>query len=184
MLDAAVRDIGQAARVEELSPGLSKVELQGELPLGWCGNLAAGLSLRGVSIVRGHAERQGTGWSVVLEVQAEDGADPREIDFKSLAMEKAQETNVAPRLESFVLTLPRRSGSVELTVRGPDRRGFLAALLERLAQLGLFPERISVETVHTMAADTFWLQAAGGQPPTERAIEALREFLRGVTSSG
>lgn len=184
MLDAVVADTGQAARVEELSPGLSRVELQGDLPLGWCGNLAAGLSQRGVSIVRGHAERQGTGWNVVLEVQAEDGADPRAIDFHTLATKSVEESNGAPRLESFVLTLPRRGAAVELTVRGPDRRGFLAAFLERLALLGLFPERISVETVHGMAADTFWLQAAGGQPPTERAIDALREFLRGVTSSG
>ena len=83
-----------------------------------------------------------------------------------------------------MLTLPRRSAAVELTVRGPDRRGFLAALLEKLAALGLFPERISVETVHTMAADTLWLQGVAGQPPTERSIESLREFLRGVTSSG
>jgi len=184
MLDAAARDTGKAAQVVELTEGAARVEFHGELPLGWCGNLAAALSRRGVSILRGHAERQGTGWDVVLEVQAEEGADPSQLDFAALALEGTQETNGAPRLESFVLTLPRRSAAVELTVRGPDRRGFLAALLERLALLGLFPERISVETVHSMAADTFWLQAAGGQPPTERSIEALREFLRGVTSSG
>jgi len=184
MLDAVVRETGQAAQVVELEAGVARVELHGDLPLGWCGNLAAGLSRRGVSIVRGHAERKGTGWDVVLEVQAEDGTDPREIDFATLAAENTQETNGAPRLESFVLTLPRRSAAVELTVRGPDRRGFLAALLERLALLGLFPDRISVETVHGMAADTLWLHAVGGQPPTERAIEALREFLRGVTGSG
>jgi len=184
MLDAAARVAGKAAEVAELSAGVARVEFHGDLPLGWCGNLASGLSRRGLSIVRGHAERQGTGWDVVLEVQAEEGADPREIDFVALASESTQETNGAPRLESFVLTLPRRSAAVELTVRGPDRRGFLAALLERLALLGLFPERISVETVHSMAADTLWLHAVGGQPPTERSIEALREFLRGVTSSG
>jgi predicted amino acid-binding ACT domain protein len=184
MLDAAPVT-GQPAQVVELSAGVARVELHGELPLGWCGNLAAALSQRGVSIVRGNAERQGTGWSVVLEVQAEEGVDPRELDFATLAAETSRESHGAPRLESFVLTLPRRrSAAVELTVRGADRRGFLAALLEKLAALGLFPERISVETVNTMAADTLWLQGVGGQPPTDRSIEALREFLRGVTSSG
>ncbi|HEX5100601.1 MAG TPA: hypothetical protein VFV94_13925 [Polyangiaceae bacterium] len=183
MLDAA-RVTGQPTQVVELSEGVARVELHGELPLGWCGNLAAALSQRGVSIVRGNAERQGTGWNVILEVRAEEGVDPRQLDFATLAAESSQETNGAPRLESFVLTLPRRSAAVELTVRGPDRRGFLAALLEKLAALGLFPERISVETVHTMAADTLWLQGVAGQPPTERSIESLREFLRGVTSSG
>lgn len=181
MLDVAARVQGPATQVVEVAAGLAKVELHGDLPLGWCGKLAAALSRRGVSIVRGNAQRQGTGWDVVLEVQAEPGVDPRDFDFAALAAEESPDSNGAPRLESFVLTLPRRGAAVELTVRGPDRRGFLAALLERLASLGLFPERISVETVHTMAADTLWLNSAGGQPPTERSIEALREFLRGVT---
>jgi hypothetical protein len=183
MLDVAARVTGQAAQVVELSAGLARVELHGELPLGWCGKLAAALSRRGVSIVRGNAERVGTGWKATLEVQSEDGTDPRELDFAALASEDSPDSNGPLRLESFVLTLPRRSAAVELTVRGPDRRGFLAALLERLGALGLFPERISVETVLGMASDTLWLNAVGGQPPTERSIDALREFLRGVTGS-
>jgi hypothetical protein len=56
-------------------------------------------------------------------------------------------------------------------------------LLERLAQLGLFPERINAETVHGMAVDTLTLHAVAGNAPTERSIDALREFLRGVTGS-
>jgi hypothetical protein len=135
-----------------------------------------------VSILRGNAERQGDAWRVVLEVAAEDGADPRELDFAALASEAAPEVEGSVRLESFVLNLPMR-GAVELTVRGPDRRGFLATLLDRLAVLGLFPERISVETVHGMASDTFWLQADGGQRPTARTLDSLREFLRSVTGS-
>jgi hypothetical protein len=182
MLDAA-RVTGQDSEVVEVSPGVARVELKGELPLGWCGNLAGALSRRGVSILRGNAERQGTGWAVVLEVTSEDGKDARELDFMALAHEANPEPQGAVRLESFVLNMPRRSAAVELTLRGPDRRGFLAALLERLAGLGLFPERISIETVHGMAADTLSLHAVGGQPPTERSMAALREFLRSVTGS-
>jgi hypothetical protein len=158
------------------------VELKGELPLGWCGNLAGALSRRGVSILRGNADRDGTGWNVVLEVIAEGGTDPRELDFAALASEASPDSPSTLRLESFVLTLPRR-GAPELTVRGPDRRGFLAALLDRLAALGLFPSRISVETVHGMATDTLWLHGTGGEPPKDRSVDALREFLRSVTGS-
>ena len=67
MLDAA-RVTGQASQVVELSPGVARVELNGELPLGWCGNLAGALSRRGVSILRGNADQQSTVWNVVLEV--------------------------------------------------------------------------------------------------------------------
>lgn len=181
MLDAA-RVTGQASQVVELSRGIARVELKGELPLGWCGNLAGALARRGVSILRGNAEREGTGWNVLLEVIPEDGVNPRELDFAALAAEGSPEPqSAAPRLESFVLTIPRRGAPVELTVRGADRRGFLAALLDRLAALGLFPSRISVETVHGVAADTLWLQGPGAEAPTDRSIDALREFLRSVT---
>lgn len=180
MLDAAREVVRPAARAEELGDGVARIELRGEFPLGWCGNLAAGLSRRGVSVVRGTAERDGTGWHAVFEVLCEGGS-VKELDLAALACEPSPESEGSVRLESFVLNVPRRSKAVELTVRAPDRTGFLAALLERLALLGLFPERISAETVHGMAVDTLTLHAAGGNAPTERAIDALREFLRGVT---
>ncbi len=91
MLEVAARVTRPAAQVVELSLGISRVELHGELPLGWCGKLAGALSRRGVSILRGHAERQGTGWDVVLEVQAEAGIDPRDLDFAKLSAEENPE---------------------------------------------------------------------------------------------
>jgi hypothetical protein len=182
MLDAAREVVRPAARAEDLGDGVARVELNGDLPLGWCGNLAAALSRRGVSVVRGTAEREGTGWRAVFEVVS-DGGSVKDLDFAALACEPSPDSEGAVKLESFVLNMPRRSAAVELTVRGPDRTGFLAALLERLALLGLFPERISAETVHGMAVDTLTLQAAGGNAPTERSIDALREFLRGVTGA-
>lgn len=179
MLDVA-RVTEKASQRVEVTRGVARVELDGELPLGWCGNLAGALSRRGVSILRGHAERRGTGWSVALEVASEHGTDPRELDFAALAHEASPEPQGPPRLESFVLDMPRRSAAVELTVRGPDRRGFLAALLDRLALLGLFPARISVETVHGTASDTLWLESTGGQAPTDASLHALRDFLHGA----
>jgi hypothetical protein len=183
MLDAVRSTPRPAARGEALTEKVARVELEGELPLGWLGNLASGLSRRGVSIVRGSAERQGKGWHAAFEVIADESqtAHPKDLDFVSFALEEAPDSSGPVVLESFVLNVPRRGTAIELTVRGRDRRGFLAALLERLALLGLFPERISVETVHGSAADTFWLQSLGGSAPTSGSIDALREFLRGVT---
>jgi hypothetical protein len=183
MLDAGHVGKHPAARGEALDGRTARVELEGELPLGWLGNLASGLARRGVSIVRGSAERQGTGWQCSFEVVSEevDGAHPKDLGFVALALEEAPEGAGPVVLESFILNVPRRSGAVELTVRGRDRPGFLAALLGRLSLLGLYPERISVETVHDAAADTLYLHALGGAAPTPGAIDALREFLRGVT---
>jgi hypothetical protein len=183
MLDAVHVVKHPAARGEALDGRTARVELEGDLPLGWLGNLASGLARRGVSIVRGAAERSGTGWRSTFEVisdEAETG-HPKDIDFVSLAQEEAPESSAPVVLESFVLNVPRRSSAIELTVRGRDRRGFLGALLARLALLGLYPERISVETVHGAATDTLYLQGLGGTAPTARTIDSLREFLRGVT---
>lgn len=183
MLDAARDVIRPAAKATVLDGGAARVELRGELPLGWCGNLAAGLSRRKVSITRGSADREGSSWNAVFEVVSEAGPLPTDLDYAALALEETAEQGAAIRLESFVLTTPRRGAAVELTVRAPDRTGFLAALLDRLALLGLFPGRISVETVHGSAVDTIWLHAVGGLAPTERSIDSLREFLRGVTGT-
>jgi hypothetical protein len=185
MLDAVRMTQRPAARGEALTDRAARVELEGELPVGWLGNLASGLARRGVSIVRGSAERQGKGWRAAFEVVSDESqpTHPKDLDFVSFALEDGTDGSDPVTLESFVLNVPRRSTAIELTVRGRDRRGFLAALLERLALLGLFPERISVETVHGSAADTFWLHSLGGSAPTARSIDALRQFLRGVTSS-
>ena len=61
MLDAVPMTQRPAARGEALTEKAARVELEGELPVGWLGNLASALSTRGVSIVRGSAERQGKG---------------------------------------------------------------------------------------------------------------------------
>jgi hypothetical protein len=185
MLDAVPMTQRPAARGEALTEKAARVELEGELPVGWLGNLASGLARRSVSIVRGSAERQGKGWRAAFEVVADESqpGHPKDLDFVAFALEEADDVTEPVVLESFVLNVPRRSTAIELTVRGRDRRGFLAALLERLGQLGLFPERISVETVHGAAADTFWLHALGGLAPTPRSVDALREFLRGVTNT-
>jgi len=183
MLDAVAIAKHPAARGEALDARTARVELEGDLPLGWLGNLASGLSRRGVSIVRGSAERLGSGWRSSFEVVTDDPdtTHPKDLDHVALALEEAPESSAPVVLESFILNVPLRGAAVELTVRGRDRTGFLAALLGRLALLGLYPERISVETVHGAAADTFFLQGLGGTPPTSRTVDSLREFLRGVT---
>lgn len=171
-------------RVEPRDTGGAKVELKGELPTGWCGKLAAALSRRGVSIVRGSASAEGQGWHGLFEVTAEPAVALAELDFWALVNEPVEEHDGLLRLESFVLTTSRNLPTVELSVRGPDRTGFLAALLEHLGTLGLVPERISVETVDGSAADTLWLRGADGKTPKESSLGPLRELLRTASQRG
>jgi hypothetical protein len=171
-------------RVEPQKAGGAKVELKGELPAGWCGQLAAALSRRGVSIVRGSASAEGTGWYGLFEVAAGPEVLLPELDYWALVNEPVAEHDGILRLESFVLTTSRNMPTVELSVRGPDRTGFLAALLEHLATLGLEPERISVETVDGSAADTLWLRASDGKIPKESSLGPLRDLLRTASQRG
>lgn len=171
-------------RVELRDAGGAKVELKGELPHGWCGKLAAALSRRGVSIVRGSASAEGPGWYGLLEVTAGPEVKLDELDYWVLVNEPAAEPDGVLRLESFVLTTSRNVPTVELSVRAPDRTGFLAALLDHLATLGLEPERISVETVDGSAADTLWLRSTDGKTPKESSLGPLRELLRTASQSG
>ena len=78
---------------------------------------------------------------------------------------------------------PESGPYVFLEVRGPDRVGFLGSLLERLRDIGLFPEQMSVETWAGQARDTFYLRSArpGARPRSEdaaRELAALLEPLR------
>src|SRR5688572_25705504 len=94
-------------RVELRDAGGAKVELKGELPHGWCGQLAAALSRRGVSIVRGSASAEGPGWYGLLEVTAGPEVKLDELDYWELVNEPPAEPDGVLRLESFVLTTSR-----------------------------------------------------------------------------
>ena len=134
--------------------------------------------------MRGSASAEGQGWYGLLEVTADPEVKLAELDYWELVNEPAAEPDGVLRLESFVLTTSRNVPTVELSVRAPDRTGFLAALLDHLATLGLEPERISVETVDGSAADTLWLRSTDGKTPKESSLGPLRELLRTASQRG
>ncbi|PKN59554.1 MAG: hypothetical protein CVU53_07620, partial [Deltaproteobacteria bacterium HGW-Deltaproteobacteria-11] len=86
--------------------------------------------------------------------------DANRIDFLGLALD---ESDTAPATDitliEFSIGEPEKhNGALYLEVRAADQLGFLAALLNRLAFLFLFPEEMTVETVKGTAVDRFRLK--------------------------
>jgi len=153
--------------------GLQAVKLSGELPPGWCGNLAVALSHRKISIVRGFARRVvDHRWIAELHVlPSEPRAGLSEAEYLSLAWSPpAPEPPAEIALDSYYV-------DSSLEVHGYDRVGFLASLLGRLAALALRPEQISLETWDGRALDAFHLKDAAGGPPKPETARALSQAL-------
>jgi UTP:GlnB (protein PII) uridylyltransferase len=82
-------------------------------------------------------------------------------------------------LVDFSLGEPEQhNGALYLEVRAADQLGFLAALLNHIAFMFLFPEEMSIETVNGTALDRFRLKGIGGTPPSPTARAALQRKLR------
>jgi len=161
--------------------GLQAVKLSGELPPGWCGNLAVALSHRKISIVRGFARRVvDHRWIAELHVlPSEPRAGLSEAEYLSLAWSPpAPEPPAEIALDSYYVDSSPESGQyLFLEVHGYDRVGFLASLLGRLAALALRPEQISLETWDGRALDAFHLKDAAGGPPKPETARALSQAL-------
>lgn len=172
----------------ELRPtpsGNLELKLWGRFPPGWAGALSGGLSRKGISINRGSAKKVQTTWQAVFEIEASRcPTDPHRIDFLALALD---ESDAAPAtafsLSGFSLGDPERhNGALYLEVRAADQLGFLAALLNRLAFLFLFPEEMHIETVNGTAVDRFLLKGIGGTPPSPTASAALQRKLQDLVA--
>ena len=79
------------------------------------------------------------------------------------------------------LRIERGDGrAARIHVGGPDRIGFLATVLDRMAFCGLYPHELSVRTrPDGRAEDRFEVLGVGGAPPTPAALEVLEKRLRG-----
>jgi hypothetical protein len=150
------------ARVQARGAGMYTLRLEGAFPDGWCGRVSLGLSRASLSVVRGFARRiDGGGWVSEFHLLAQDGlSDPRALDTLAFANAPAAPGPPVPiTLDSYYVDGSPESGPyVFLEVRGPDRVGFLGSLLERLRDIGLHPEQMSVETWGGQARDTFYLR--------------------------
>lgn len=160
--------------------GNFEVKIWGKFPPGWIGSLSSGLSRHKISIIRGKAKKSLTYWETVFEVEKTRFAtDPGKLDFLALA----QEENVtspehAFSITQFILEPPEKhNGALYLEVKAQDQLGFLGNLLNSLAFLTLFPEEISIDTVHGKIFDKFWIKGLGGNPPSATAQAALKRKL-------
>jgi hypothetical protein len=170
-------------RVTPRGGGTYSLRLEGVFPDGWCGRLSLGLSGANISVIRGFARRiDGGAWVAEFHLLSQDGvADPRTVDAVAFANAPAAPGPPVPiMLDSYYVDGSPESGPyVFLEARGPDRVGFLGSLLERLRELWLFPEQMSVETWGGQARDTFYLRPArpGARVRSEEAARDLAVVL-------
>ncbi len=154
-------------------PGTSEVHIEGELPVGWAGSLAAGLRTRGVGIEALSGRLEGGSWDVTFHLAVEPTA--LALDLEALrawfAYDPAPTTAPTLELESFRLK-PTAAGTAEVTLESADRMGLLADALHVFAAHALFPIALDVRTERGRAIDWFELQSVGGQV-SGRTLDAL-----------
>jgi hypothetical protein len=170
----------------ECSPdgGFWRLRIWGWFPPDWCGNLSLHCYAARLSVLGAEARRVRTSlWAGVflLEPSAR-GASPRAHDFVHMARHRP--TGVAKPVAISIESLRVEPGAggraARIHVGGPDRIGFLAAVLERMAFCGLHPHELSVRTTADgRAEDRFEVHGVGGAPPTPAALEAALKQLRG-----
>ncbi|HXK25889.1 MAG TPA: hypothetical protein VMS55_24695 [Myxococcota bacterium] len=169
----------------ECSPDgvLWRLCIWGWFPPEWCGNLSLHCYAARLSVLAAEARRVRTSlWAGVFLLEPSPcGASPRAHDFVHMARHRP--TGVAKPVAISIEDLrvePGASGAARIHVGGPDRIGFLATVLDRMAFCSLYPHELSVRTTPDgRAEDRFLVQGVGGAPPTPAALEALERRLRG-----
>ncbi|MET0793908.1 MAG: hypothetical protein ABW061_20480 [Polyangiaceae bacterium] len=179
--DASKAQPESGAHVTRTGQGTHRVELWGNLPVGWLSNFTRGTARMSLDIVRGVARRSPLRrWSATFEMRGTSDAIVQRIDFLELARVGGESPLSIP-LELLRFDLTRsteREGTLELRVGAPDRVGFLAALLGHLAGFVLFPDEIRIDTFQNEADDALFLTSLGGQRPPVQLEAALRASLR------
>ncbi len=161
-------------RERALGLGRMEVHLDGRLPVGWCENLTTHLTARGASIDRLVATSDKGRWEVEIALLGGVGVEIRRGLY--------EREEVDARLYELHLSggdiWPERDGAIGLELRGPDRRGLLAAILRRLGMHGLFPIRMDVQTHGEQVLDRFVLRGYSGSAPSmDKAAIVLAELL-------
>lgn len=174
-------------RVTRKSPGEYDLKLWGKMPIGWIANLTGGIAGTGISIQRGSVQKvAGSSWQAGFEMKPVSvDAVPERIDYLRLASQGAGAAVTSTfTLESFTMREPAgASAPLYLEVRAADQKGFLGALLNRLAFFSLFPEEMSIETTADRIHDRLWLKSPGGQSPSAEVSAVLRKSLHSRIAS-
>jgi hypothetical protein len=175
------------SEASELAPGSFRVRMGGAFRGAWLASLASRLAEQQISIDHIHARRTGAElWIAELHLLAARAtADPLEVDYSAFAEQADAAPLLVFELESYRLLESRDyGGTLMLTLEAADSLGLLGSLLSALAQLGLFPDELHIETRDGRAYDCIWLSAAGGVPPTALARDAALQLLRRSCQTG
>jgi hypothetical protein len=167
-------------RVTATTPTLYSVRLWGPLHPRWADRFTRGLANAGVSILSGVARLQPSGsWSADFLVQPQPGGgDPETIDYLSLTQEPPPPFAPPLALDGFEVDgAPDHGGYLYLEVRGPDRVGFLGALLRILSDRDLVPNEMWIATRYGEARDRFFLATTEGRSPSDDQRQALEAAL-------
>jgi hypothetical protein len=170
--------------LEEHRADEATLHLDGVFMPGFVGSLAAGLAVRGVSIARGFAEANAFGeWEAELDLERTMNGDwPTSAELLRYADRDVRDCSTARVALSSgsASRVPDHGGSLLVIVEGEDQLGFLASVLNRLAQVALYPVEIAVSTTAGRAADRFWLRAPGHREPRPDALHAVSLALHPV----
>lgn len=173
----------QGAAWSEVTPlpdGRFRIRLGGLFRTAWMAAVCGSLAERLISIEQAHARisRDGS-WIAELTVTTLDGApDPCGLPYLSLAEREGPRAFADLALESYELRqCADYGGTLLLSIKAKDCLGLLGGLLTSLAQLGLFPVEMHIETRGEWASDRLWLGAPGGALPSESTQAALDRLL-------
>jgi hypothetical protein len=172
---------GASCTVFRKTRALYSVRLSGPLHPLWADHLTRRLSALGISVLNGFARRSPAGaWGVEFLVTPMPGsADPSSIDYIELTQMEPSTPPPTIVVDSYALDgSPEHAGLLYAEVRGPDRLGFLGALLRLMAERELVPREMWIATWDGQAYDRFLLAAADGRVPPDGARRALARALK------
>lgn len=158
------------------------VEITGQLPVFWAGNLLAALAARNIDVVSGRGVGEKRNWTAALVLDARRAAvAPDKLDLIALANTDAAPTGGTDlKLTRFALTL-LADGRLEVRVFAPDQSGFLSRFLRAMALVSLFPREFDIDTPGGQIKDRFVVSGAGGMvSPT--ALKAFEKMLTEYTA--
>lgn len=163
-----------------LEDGRARIRLGGLFRTTWMAALCRGLAERHLSIEQAHAQMGHDGsWNVeILVVMLAGAAEPASLPLIALAEAEVVADPGRPKLQRFALDRSAdHGGTLLLALEADDALGLLGQLLLSLAQLGLFPVEMHVETRAGRAADTLWLATTDRKAPSEASQHALASLL-------
>jgi hypothetical protein len=155
----------------------------GWFPPDWCGNLSLHCYAARLSVRAAEARRVRTSlWAgAFLLAPSALAGSPHVLDFVHMARHRPNGVAKPASMEIDRVEVEQSPSvnAARIRIGGPDRIGFLAVVLERMAFCGLYPHQLSVRTTPTgRAEDCFDVLGVGGTQPSPRALEALEKLLR------